>query len=239
MTRSMRRGAAVAALVVAGISIAAGPATASPARDRAATRSLIKVMTNYYVTGTSLMPQASRAGTTFLNQIASGCAGALDPSRLSTSQLPVANTLNLEAGFDEYIEEFDVPFRAAGITAAAAVQRLRWSNPAITRMIQKVSANLAYAATEKPTDACADINAAKSQGFNQVPAATERLLALVRGIPKPPSWRTMLNKLQPFIAGSELSAVKRFVGIYDRWFNTGAKISARNSVLLDQVLGAG
>lgn len=239
MTHLMRRGLAVAAVVLMGTSIAAGSATASPTRDRAATRSLIRAMTRYYLTGTSLMPQAARAGTAFINQIAMDCPGALDPGRLSTSQLPVANALNLEAGFDEYIEEFDVPFRAADLAAASAVKPLRWSHPAITRLIGKVQANLSYAAREKPTDACADINAAKAQGFKQVPPATKKLLALVRGIPKPPSWRTMLDKLQPYIAGIELSAVRRFVQIYDRWYNAGAKISARNSVRLDQVLGAG
>jgi hypothetical protein len=239
MTRFVRRGLAVAGLILAGGVIAPGYAAANMRRDRAATRSLIQVMTEYYATGTSLMPEAGRAGTAFVNQVARDCPGALDPSRLSTSQLPVANALNLEAGFDEYIEEFDVPFRAADVKAASALKRLRWSEGAITRMIGKVQANLAYAAREQPTDACADINAAKAQGFEHVPTATKQLLALVRGIPKPPSWRTMLDELQPFIAGTELSAVRRFVQIYDRWFNTGAKISARNSVALDQVLGAG
>lgn len=239
MTRLMRRGLAVAAVVLAGTSIAAGSATASATRDRAATRSLIQAMTRYYLTGNSLMPQAGRAGTAFVNQVAEDCPGALDPSRLSTSQLPVANALNLEAGFDEYIEEFDVPFRAADLAAASALKPLRWGDGAITRLIRTVQANLAYAAREQPTDACADIDAAKAQGFNQVPAATKNLLAQVRRIPKPPSWRTMLDKLEPFIAGKELSAVRRFVGIYDRWFKAGATISARNSVRLDQVLGTG
>lgn len=49
----------------------------------------------------------------------------------------------------------------------------------------------------------------------------------------------MLDKLEPFVADKELSAVRRFVGIYDRWFKAGATISARNSVRLDQVLGTG
>jgi hypothetical protein len=235
----MPRGLALVAVLMTASSTAAGPATASPARDLAATRSLIGVMTRYYTTGSSLMPQAGRAGTAFIDQVTKDCPGALDPSRLSTSQLPVANALNLEAGFDEYIEEFDVPFRAADLAASSALQRLRWSNALITRMIGKVQANMAYAASEKPTDACADINAAKAGGFTLLPAGTKQLLALVSGIPKPPSWRVMLTQLRPFISGNELLAVRRFVGIYNRWWSAGAKISARNSVRLDQVLGAG
>jgi hypothetical protein len=239
MTGLLRRSLAVVAVVLAGGCIAAGSATASATRDRAATKSLIQAMTRYYLTGVSLMPEADRAGTTFVNQITKDCPHALDPSRLSTSQLPVASALNLEAGFDEYIESFDLPFRAADLVAASALKPLRWSNRAITRLIGTVRANLAYAARETPTDACADINAAKARGFSQVPAATTQLLAQVRGIPNPPSWRTMLDKLEPFIAGKELSAVRRFVGIYDQWFKAGAKISATDSVRLDQVLGAG
>jgi hypothetical protein len=238
MTRTLRRGLAVAVVVAAGASITAESAAAA-GQDRAATGSLIAVMTKYYLAGTPLLHQSDSAGQAFVAEVTRDCPGLLDPSELSTSQLPVANALNLEAGFDEYIREFDVPFRAANRTAAAAVKRLRWSNPAITRMIQKVPANFAYVASEQPTDACADINAAKAGGFTQVPAATKTLLAQVRGIPEPPSWRTMLDKLQPFITGRELAAVRRFIQIYDTWFRAGAKISARNSVRLDQVLGTG
>jgi hypothetical protein len=239
MTRLLRRILAVVAVFVAGSCIAAGSAAASANRDRAATKSLIQIMTRYYLASVSLMPQASRAGTGLVNQIAKDCPGALDPTHLSTSQLPVANALNLEAGFDEYIEEFDLPFRAADSTAASALKPLRWTDAATTRLIRTVEANLAYAAREQATDACADINAARANGFSQVPMATKKLLALVRGIPKPPSWRTILNKLQPSIAGNELPAVRRFVGIYDEYFKAGTKISAENSVRLDQVLGTG
>ena len=238
MTRTLRRGLAVAVVVAAGASITAESAAAA-GQDRAATGSLIAVMTKYYLAGTPLLHQSDSAGQAFVAQVATDCPGALDPSGLSTSQLPVANALNLEAGLDEYIEAFDVPFRAADRTAAAAVKRLSWSNPAITRMIQKVAANLAYVASEQPTDACADVNAARAGGFTQVPAATKTLLAQVRGIPQPPSWGTMLDTLQPFITGKELAAVRRFVQIYDKWWGTGAKISARDSLQLDQVLGTG
>jgi hypothetical protein len=239
MTRVLGRGFVVVAVILTGLSIAAASATASAKRDRTATKSLIQATTRYYLTGVSLMPQASRAGTAFVNQIAKDCPGALDPTHLSTSQLPVADALNLEAAFDEYIAEFDVPFRAADSAAATALKPLRWTSGAATRLIRTVQANLAYAAREQPTDACADINAAKATGFAQVPAATKQLLALVRGIPKPPSWGTILNQLHPSIPGKELPAVRRFVGAYDAWFKAGTKISAQNSVRLDQVLGTG
>lgn len=250
MTRMMRRSVILVALLVGTVSLAASAVSAAAAirgrgdaaaasRDRASTQSLIRIMSRYYATVTQLLAQSDRAGKAFIAHVSQACPSALGPAGLSPDQLPVANALNLEAGFDQYITEFDVPFRAANLAAAKALKPLRWSSGATTRLIQKVPANLAYAARERPTDACYDINGAKASGFKQVPQATQNLLAQVNGIPKPAGWSTVLRQLQPSIAGSELPAVRRFVRIYDAWFSAGAMISARNSLRLNQILGTG
>ena len=99
MTRTLRRGLAVAVVVAAGASITAESAAAA-GQDRAATGSLIAVMTKYYLAGTPLLHQSDSAGQAFVAEVTRDCPGLLDPSELSTSQLPVANALNLEAGFE-------------------------------------------------------------------------------------------------------------------------------------------
>jgi hypothetical protein len=62
------------------------------------------------------------------------------------------------------------------------VERLRWSNPKLTRMAHGYASSLYALATLRLPDLCGDVGAWKASGFHTVPAATASFDSRVEGI---------------------------------------------------------
>jgi hypothetical protein len=169
--RSVRAVVAVAAAAVLGAASAPSGAVAASG-DAAATQAYVRANYSALRVAISRLAAAEAAPLHVLAQVRGECpgAGARSPQNGESTQMSdeVIGAMVLGAA---------QPYREAIATYLAAVARLRWSDPGLTRAIRAYAADWKTLLALPAPNLCADVRAWAADGFHALPASTVTFVA--------------------------------------------------------------
>ncbi|HYM54423.1 MAG TPA: hypothetical protein VES97_03615 [Solirubrobacteraceae bacterium] len=209
----------------AGLAGTPAPALAGPA-DVAATHAYIQANYTLVQGGKARIPRAEAATRKVLVQVRSECplAAKGSPQDHDSEQLS-----------DEVVGAIVVAAMHTGTagvhTFVSTVQRMHWSNAALTRRIRGYAAHLKTISTLPAPNVCADVRAWVASGYQTLPASTVKfdaayepawvaigeLPALLKPYERPEEQAVIRrsNALQEAIGDFEARAVETYASILD------------------------
>jgi hypothetical protein len=169
---SVKRGVAVVVLLAVVVPDAAASARGS-ASDYASTRSFLAAGVQFFQAALVDLRRPPVAADRFVGHVAATCPGSLKALQRSQSLKTLSAALALwkETSLD-LILTVDVPFDRALRQRAVRLTQLHWSEPSINRAVREGARATVIDTALKPSDLCADIEAAAAARFEMVSPQT-------------------------------------------------------------------
>jgi len=163
----------LAALVCAGCTLLLAPALAVAHPNNAkATRAYLRASETYARTASAELDASVSAIDARGREIAAEC-----PLALTYAPRDAAFEEIGEEAKETLLDAGAASTRAARLAFAHALDRLRWSDPQLTRLVHQQAGEEIASATISLPDVCADIDAWKASAYATLPQSTSEFLA--------------------------------------------------------------
>lgn len=168
--------------------------------DMSATAAFLVAGQRFFKGSLASDPAVKHRAVAFVDQIAASCSNVLVGAPLSKGTATQQNNLaRLEA---EAQADFFLTSLAALSTPVGklvhAVARLHWSRAPLTRKVALFARQAADTLRIHVTDVCADIRSAAATSFDQVPAATGKVIGDFNRVQSGTGWPQLLKLVAPY-----------------------------------------
>jgi hypothetical protein len=196
--------AALLTAVCAGLLFAAP--TDATRSDAHATLSYLKAYDRFLRDSRAGLPGARVSADAYVKQVATGC-----PNVLANAPRGKALERLVSEAFTGLVVAFIRPLEPRVIALAAAVEKLRWGNRELTRLVSLAAARARAGAAVSPPPLCSDLLTWARSAYKDLPATTTAFLTNAKGLLEEPTihGRSLEGQIEHLLVRYEGPSAKR------------------------------